>query len=136
VKKGVHITTGEDRQATVIRTERGLTIAGTRITLYDVLDYLHAGWPRKLIRDRLDLTEQQVADALVYINTHKAEVEAEYQLDQTIREENTLTSLPVITVSSAHRLDERLYRERCGSRLIEIIMDLDNYLGVGRLFIP
>jgi len=79
VEKGAHMTTGEDKQATVIRTERGLTIAGTRITLYDVLDYLHAGWPRKLIRDRLDLTEQQVADALVYIDIHKAEVEAEYQ---------------------------------------------------------
>jgi hypothetical protein len=36
-----------------------------------------------------------------------------HSLEQTIREENTLTSLPVITVSSAHRLDERLYRERC-----------------------
>jgi uncharacterized protein (DUF433 family) len=73
------MTTGENGQAPVIRTERGLTIAGTRITLYDVLDYLHAGWPSKLIRDRLDLTEQQVADALVYIDKHKAEVEAEYQ---------------------------------------------------------
>ena len=73
------MTTGEDRQATVIRTERGLTITGTRITLYDVLDYLHAGWPRKLIRDRLDLTEQQVVDALAYIDMHKAEVDAEYQ---------------------------------------------------------
>jgi hypothetical protein len=59
-----------------------------------------------------------------------------HSLEQTIREENTLTSLPVITVSSAHRLDERLYRARCGSRLIEIILDLDNYLGIGRLFIP
>ena len=59
-----------------------------------------------------------------------------HSLEQTIREENTATSLPVITVSSANRLDERLYRERCGSRLIEIILDLDNYLGVGRLFIP
>jgi hypothetical protein len=55
VEKGAHMTPGDDRQATVIRTERGLTIAGTRITLYDVLDYLYAGWPRKLIRDRLDL---------------------------------------------------------------------------------
>jgi len=26
----------------VILTERGLTIAGTRITLYDVMDYLRA----------------------------------------------------------------------------------------------
>ena len=34
-----------------------------------------------------------------------------HSLEQAIREENTLTSLPVITVSGAHRLDERLYRE-------------------------
>jgi len=79
VEKGAHMATEEHRQATVLRTERGLTIAGTRITLYDVLEYLHAGWPPKLIRDRLDLTDQQVADALAYINTSRAEVEAEYQ---------------------------------------------------------
>lgn len=79
VEKGAYMTTVEHRQVTVLRTERGLTIAGTRITLYDVLDYLHAGWPPKLIRDRLDLTDQQVADALAYINTYRAEVEAEYQ---------------------------------------------------------
>lgn len=29
-------------QPTIIRTERGLTIAGTRITLYDVMDYVTA----------------------------------------------------------------------------------------------
>jgi hypothetical protein len=57
-------------------------------------------------------------------------------LEQTIREENTVTSLPVITIGSVGRLDERVYRERCGSRLIEIVVDLDNYLGTGRLFIP
>ncbi len=27
-------------QSTIVRTERGLSIAGTRITLYDVMDYL------------------------------------------------------------------------------------------------
>ena len=32
-------------QTTVVRTSRGLSIAGTRITLYDVMDYLTAGWP-------------------------------------------------------------------------------------------
>ena len=63
----------------MIRTERGLAIAGTRITLYEIMDYLHAGWPPKLLRDRLDLTEQQLTDALAYINTHQAEVEAEYK---------------------------------------------------------
>ncbi len=36
-------------QSAIIRTERGLTIAGTRITLYDVMDYLKAQYPPKLI---------------------------------------------------------------------------------------
>jgi uncharacterized protein (DUF433 family) len=64
---------------TVIRTERGLTIAGTRITLYDVMDYITADWPPKLIRDRLNLTNQQITDVLDYIVAHRAEVEADYQ---------------------------------------------------------
>ena len=35
----------------VVRTERGLSISGTRKTLYQVMDYVAAGWPPKLIRD-------------------------------------------------------------------------------------
>lgn len=64
---------------TVIRTERGLTIAGTRITLYDVMDYIATDWPPKLIRDRLNLTDQQITDTMDYIAAHRAEVEADYQ---------------------------------------------------------
>lgn len=64
---------------TVIRTERGLTIAGTRITLYDVMDYVTADWPPKLIRDRLNLTDQQITAVMDYIAAHRPEVEAEYQ---------------------------------------------------------
>lgn len=67
------------RQAPIIRTERGLTIAGTRITLYDVMEYLVAGWPTELIRHRLDLTGQQMTDAVAYIDTHRTEVEVECQ---------------------------------------------------------
>jgi hypothetical protein len=57
-------------------------------------------------------------------------------LEQVIREENTPTSLPVLTVARVDRLDERAYRERCGSRLVEIMLDIGNYSGVGRIFIP
>lgn len=57
-------------------------------------------------------------------------------LEQVIREENTPMSLPVITVARVNRLDERTYREQCSSRLIEIMLDIDRYLGVGRIFIP
>jgi uncharacterized protein (DUF433 family) len=67
-------------QPAIIRTERGLTVAGTRITLYDVMDYVTAHYPPKFIRAMLSLTDEQVSAALSYIEAHPAEVEAEYQL--------------------------------------------------------
>lgn len=65
--------------STVIRTSRGLLIAGTRVTLYSLLDYLHAGWPPHLIREEFDLTEQQMTGVMEYIAAHRDEVETEYQ---------------------------------------------------------
>src|ERR1700694_5512435 len=64
---------------TVVRTPGGLFIAGTRITLYDVMDYLAAGWPPHLIRQWLNLTEQQMTEGLQYIGTHRATLETEYR---------------------------------------------------------
>ena len=77
-----------NQQATIFRTERGLTIAGTRITLYDVMDHIKAGWPAKLIRNWLPLTEAQLQAALSYIDAHRSEVEAEYQTVVQIAQEN------------------------------------------------
>jgi uncharacterized protein (DUF433 family) len=68
------------KSAEIIRTERGLTIAGTRITLYDVMDYLVEQYPPKFIAAMLDLTAEQVSTALSYIEQHRVEVEVEYQL--------------------------------------------------------
>ncbi|NCR26313.1 MAG: DUF433 domain-containing protein [Microcystis aeruginosa BS13-10] len=73
------MTLASGGQATIIRTERGLTISGTRITLYDVMDYRKAQYPSKLIREKLGLNDEQIRLALEYIDTHRAEVEAEYQ---------------------------------------------------------
>ena len=66
-------------QPTIVRTERGLSITGTRITLYDVMDYLVADWPPRLIRDWLNLTDAQIAGAMEYIENNRAQVEAEYR---------------------------------------------------------
>ena len=57
-------------------------------------------------------------------------------LEQTIREENTSTSLPVLTIGSLDRFSDREYREQCAVRLVDILLDLENYRGVGRIFIP
>jgi len=64
----------------VDRTSRGLTIAGTRITLYTIMDHLKENWPTHLIRDWFNLTDQQMRGVLDYIEAHKEEVEAEYEL--------------------------------------------------------
>ncbi len=57
-------------------------------------------------------------------------------LEQTIREENMPTSLPVVTIGKVGRLSNREYREQCAARLAEIIMYSENSVGVGRIFIP
>ena len=75
-------------QPNIIRTERGLTIAGTRITLYDVMDYVTAHYPPKFIRALFDLTEDQINAALSYIEANRPEVEAEYLLVLKQSEEN------------------------------------------------
>ena len=67
-------------QVVILRTERGLTIEGTRITIYDVMDYVIDQYPSKFIRAMLDLTDGQVNAALSYIEAHRTEVEAEYQI--------------------------------------------------------
>jgi len=45
--------TNMSNHTTVVRTSRGLSIAGTRITLYSILDYVHRkGSPFVLVRQR------------------------------------------------------------------------------------
>ena len=66
-------------EPTVVRTSRGLSIAGTRLTLYDILEYLHAEWSPRLIQHWFNLTEQQIADVMAYIAANRDAVEAEYQ---------------------------------------------------------
>lgn len=73
------MATVSNEQPTIIRTERGLTISDTRITIYDVMDHLVVGRPLTLILNWLPLTETQLETALAYINANRAEVEAEYQ---------------------------------------------------------
>src|SRR5437763_10755825 len=53
-------------------------------------------------------------------------------LAQVIREENTPQARPVVTIADADRVMEKPYRERCGIRLVEIILDLENYIGTAR----
>lgn len=60
----------------------------------------------------------------------------EDSLEQAIQEANSMSSLPVITISRAERMAEMSYRVRCATRLAEVVLYLDDYLGNGRLYIP
>ena len=62
----------------IVRTERGLTIEGTRITLYDVMDYLTGGYDSEHIRKMLSLTQAQWDAAQTYIEAHHVKVVGEY----------------------------------------------------------
>ncbi len=60
----------------------------------------------------------------------------EDSLEQTIREENSLESFPVLTIGSLDRMKESYYRVKCAERIAEIVLDLKTYMGIGRIFIP
>jgi len=65
--------------ATIINRGRGPEIAGTRITVYDVMDYLKHGWPRERIATLFRLSSCDVQAAIAYVQEHREEVEADYQ---------------------------------------------------------
>lgn len=73
------MATTETTEPTIVRTERGLTLSGTRLTVYDVYDLARADWERGEIRDLLGLSDAQIDVLLVYIEQHRAEVEADYR---------------------------------------------------------
>ncbi len=84
--------------------------------------------------DRLVWSYAQANQMMIL--TANRNMKGDDSLEQVIRAENRSNSFPVVTIGSLERLDEFDYRERCVERLIEIVLDIENYMGVGRLFIP
>ena len=69
--------------------------------------------------------------------TANRSMKGEESLEQVLREENTVNSLPVITIGDANRfLVDRAYRNRVTDQLIEILLDIEAWMGVGRIFVP
>ena len=66
-------------EAKIIDRGRGPEIAGTRITVYDILDYYKEGWHRDVIASTLRLSSRQVQAAIRYIEEHRDEVMPEYE---------------------------------------------------------
>jgi hypothetical protein len=71
---------------------------------------------------------------LITGNRNKAGPEA---LEAVIEQNNTLTSLPVLTIGTPPRvLSSREYAERVATRLLEVLLDVEQYRGTGRLYLP
>jgi len=66
-------------ESKIIDRGRGPEIAGTRITVYDVMDYHKDGWHRDQIASLFRLSSRDIQAAIDYIEAHKDEVEVEYQ---------------------------------------------------------
>jgi|SRR5262245_36638801 len=59
----------------VRRSDRGLYVARKRITLYLIMDYLKAGWPPRLLRHQLRLSEEEMNQVMNFLDSHRAEFE-------------------------------------------------------------
>lgn len=58
-------------------------------------------------------------------------------LERTIRRLSTSESLPVLTISSLRRvLTDPTYCQDCALRLAEVILNIETYRGVHRLYLP
>lgn len=68
--------------------------------------------------------------------TNNRNMKGDHSLEQTLREENTLTSLPVLTISDIRKLADKRYRERCAAKIVEIVIDLQKNLGRSRIYVP
>ncbi|MFN0121303.1 MAG: DUF5615 family PIN-like protein [Blastocatellia bacterium] len=71
----------------------------------------------------------------LFLITQNRNSDDDTSLQATPDTENTFDSLPVITIPDAEKFKLADYRQQAAYRLVEIILDLDNYLGVGRIFI-
>ena len=71
---------------------------------------------------------------LITGNRNRAGPEA---LEAVIAWNNTPTSLPVLTIGTPPRvLSSREYAERVATSLLEVLLDVEQYRGTGRLYLP
>jgi uncharacterized protein (DUF433 family) len=69
-------TTDEDR---ILDRGRGPELAGTRVTVYLIMDFLRYNYSASEIARELAITTQQVRVVLDYIEEHRTQVETDYE---------------------------------------------------------
>ncbi len=64
---------------TVVRAQNNLTVNGTRLNLYHIMDEMKGNNSLKNVRDIYELTDEEMLDILDYMHLNKEEFEKEYQ---------------------------------------------------------
>ncbi|MBI3757896.1 MAG: hypothetical protein HY267_07965 [Deltaproteobacteria bacterium] len=75
------------------------------------------------------------SDRLLLI-THNRNREDERSLQATIEKELAADSLPVLTIANVEKLAQANHRQQVVHKLAEVVLYLENYLGVGRIYLP
>jgi hypothetical protein len=88
-----------------------------------------------------DATDAQVWQACqeneIVLITGNRNAEGPESLEMTLRKHNDQQRLPVLTLADQDRIiRDRSYAETAVRRLLEILFDLDNLRGTGRLYLP
>jgi uncharacterized protein (DUF433 family) len=72
------MNTSSTKTPLIVETRRGPCIAGTRITVFSVMDYLKGERSRDFIKHVMGISDAQLDAVLEYIALHKDAVEHEY----------------------------------------------------------
>jgi uncharacterized protein (DUF433 family) len=83
-------------------------IAGTRITVWDVLHYLETGWSRPEIAATLHLSDAQVDAVARYIEDHKEELMAVHRQIEARKARGNPPEITSKLVQSSRKLQEWL----------------------------
>ncbi|MBI3410608.1 MAG: DUF433 domain-containing protein [Planctomycetes bacterium] len=126
----------------IINRGRGPEIKGTRITVYDLMDYTEAGWRPNSIALLFGLNSAQVQCAIRYIEEHKAEVLPVYQEMLARDARGNPPEIEEKLRKSREKLQAILDAkengkgtEKAAVRLISIFCDIDRFRGTGRLYL-
>ena len=82
-----------------------------------------------------DIWRRVQNDHLLFI-TNNRNREGETSLQATIENESRADSFPVLTISSVEKLVQADYRQHVVHRLAEVLLYLERYLGVSRIYLP
>jgi uncharacterized protein (DUF433 family) len=83
-------------------------IAGTRITVWDVLHYLETGWSQPEIAGTLYLSDAQIAAVARYIEEHKEELMAVHRQIEARKARGNPPEITAKLAQSRTKLQERL----------------------------